>query len=477
MLDRFSKLLFIDLETTGANLAKDGITEIGIVEVTSEGVQRWSTLVNPQVPIPPFVQQLTGIDDAMVADAPTFDRVMDELQQRLQGSLFIAHNARFDYGFLRHAYKRHGIQLRCDVLCTVKLSRKLYPLEIRHSLDALVERHALKSDTRHRALADADLLWQLWRKLEAAMPVDRMRDAIELQLAKPNLPVALESEQLDDLPDGAGVYVFYGEHDVPLYVGRASNLRQRVLAHFPAGRATYKDAQLARQVRRLEWRETAGDVGAHLQQLAMNRALRPVHETRPQEDGVWSWRLRRDAAGGATPELVHDSDIDFGTAPDLFGLYPTREKAESALRSLAEKNALCLKLTHLETVAPGKPCSGYRARRCTGACIGIETSQRHALRLEHALSGVRVEPWPYRGPAAIIETASDGRQDVHIVDNWSYLGTARAEDEIWHLLDETASRPRFDADVYRLLQRALAKGKLRVRPLAAEAQRAALQSG
>jgi DNA polymerase-3 subunit epsilon len=462
MLDRFGKLLFIDLETTGANPATDGITEIGIVEVSAAGVQRWSTLVNPQAPIPPFVQKLTGIDDAMVRDAPAFGAVMQELQQRLQGGLFIAHNARFDYGFLRHAYKRHGINLRCDVLCTVKLSRKLFPLEIKHSLDALVARHALKADTRHRALADADLLWQFWRKLEAAVPAARLRNAIELQLQRPSMPAALKSEQLDDLPDGAGVYLFYGEHDVPLHVGRAAHLRQRVLAHFPSDHANCKDAHLARQIRRLEWRETAGEVGAHLLQLRMMRALQPAHDGLPQESGAWSWQLPAD---GGAPALVYTSDLDFGGAPQLYGLFASPQKAEAAWQALTAKNALCAVLTGREERHAGQPCSAYRMKRCTGACIGLESEQRHRLRLEHALAGIRLQAWPHAGAVTLTETGPDGRQDVHVVHNWAYLGTAQSEHEVWQVMEEVPARPPFDPDVYRLLQRAFARGKLRVRAL------------
>jgi DNA polymerase-3 subunit epsilon len=467
MLDRFGKLLFIDLETTGANPATDGITEIGIVEVSTAGVQRWSTLINPQTPIPPFIQQLTGINDEMVRDAPTFAAVMAELQQRLKGGLFIAHNARFDYGFLRNAYKRHGIDLRCDVLCTVKLSRKLFPLEIKHSLDALVVRHALQVDGRHRALSDADLLWQFWRKLEAAVPAERLRNAVGLQLQRPSIPAALEMEQLDDLPDSAGVYVFYGEGDVPLHVGRAPHLRQRVLAHFPADRASCKDALLARELRRLEWRETAGEVGAQLLQLQMVRTLRPLHDAQASGQGAWTWQLQpdEDRAGLPRPVLVHSSALDFGTAPRLYGLFTSRQKAEAALRALADKHALCLALTGQEDVPANTPCSALRIQRCTGACVGRETAQRHALRLEHALAGIRLQTWPYAGSVMLTETAADGRQDMHLVDNWAYLGTVRSEDELWRTLEETPSRPAFDPDVYRLLQRVFTKGKLRVQPL------------
>lgn len=173
------KLLFVDLETTGARQQEDRITEIGIVSVESDGrVERWTSLVNPGVPIPAFIGQLTGIHDDMVADAPPFAALMPELRQRLEGGLFIAHNARFDYGFLHHAFARAGHAFRPDILCTVRLSRHLFPQEKKHSLDTLIARHALVPQARHRALADADLLLQLWEKLKAGFADDIFAQAV-----------------------------------------------------------------------------------------------------------------------------------------------------------------------------------------------------------------------------------------------------------------------------------------------------------
>jgi DNA polymerase III subunit epsilon len=465
MLDRFGKLIFIDLETTGPNPSIDFITEIGIVEVSAAGVERWSTLVNPQVPIPPFIQRLTGIDDEMVRDAPTFAQVQEEVQRRLQDGLFIAHNARFDYGFLRNAYKRFDINLRCEVLCTVKLSRKLFPTEFKHSLDALVARHSLKCDARHRALADADLLWQFWRKIEAGVPRLSLHNAVNQLLQRPRIPAALEPEQLDDLPDGPGVYAFFGEHDVPLHVGRGAHLRQRVLSHFPADHASYKDAHLAREIRRLEWHETVGEVGAQLMQIQMTRALRPVHDKVPEEQEVFGWQLQRTEAGHLRAVLVSASELDFNHAPQLYGLFQSRQKAEAALRALVDKNALCAAATGLESLPAGAPCSLREHHLCLGACVGMETMERHALRLENTLAGIKLQAWPYAGPVAMIETGSDGRPAVHLIHNWAYLGSAEVEHELWHLLDEARGQPAFDADVYKVLQRALAKDLLQVRPL------------
>ncbi len=182
------KLIFIDLETTGANLINDRITEIGIVTVSADGgIERWSSFVNPGRSIPSFIQDLTGISDRMVAAAPTFDALADTVRARLEGGLFIAHNARFDYGFLHHALARTGHALSTDVLCTVKLSRRFFPEEKRHNLDTLITRHGLVPTARHRALADADLLWQLWEKLTASMPHDSFSQAIQALRQRPAL--------------------------------------------------------------------------------------------------------------------------------------------------------------------------------------------------------------------------------------------------------------------------------------------------
>ena len=165
MFDR--PVVFLDLETTGAKAGEDRITEIGLIEVDGGYfVREWSTLVNPGIPIPPLIQSLTGINDAMVATAPYFGDIAQELHDAIAGRMLIAHNARFDYGFLEQEFKRIDRDFSAPVLCTVRLSRKLFPQHARHNLDTLISRHDIDCDARHRALGDARVLWQLaqqWR--------------------------------------------------------------------------------------------------------------------------------------------------------------------------------------------------------------------------------------------------------------------------------------------------------------------------
>jgi len=187
-------LVFLDLETTGMTPAHERITEIGLVEVADgEFVGSWSQLVNPERDIPPFIQSLTGISDDMVAGAPTFGEFAPALFERLAGKLLIAHNARFDYGFLRSEFARFGLAYHARVLCTAKLSRKLYPEHRRHNLDSLIERHGLACRARHRALGDAEVLWQFVQKVYAEMDGASIEAAVQAQIDASGLPAGVSA--------------------------------------------------------------------------------------------------------------------------------------------------------------------------------------------------------------------------------------------------------------------------------------------
>jgi DNA polymerase III subunit epsilon len=455
----YDKLVFIDLETSGPNPLFDRITEVGIVEVSDGKTSHWSSLVNPEMPIPAFIQALTGISNAMVENAPTFPQIAKTLLERLEGSLFIAHNARFDYGFLRNAFKDLGYSLRCDVLCTVKLSRKLFPEEAKHNLDALIARHQLQPSGRHRALADAEVLWQLWRKLQESVPAQTFTDTLNLLLQRPSMPSNLPHDCLDDIPDTPGVYLFYGENELPLYVGKSIHLRQRVMSHFNADHRLYKDMRISHQIHRLEWRETAGEIGALLLEAQLIKELQPIHNRvlRRQRE-LCAWQLRPGANGHLQPVLTYASEQDFGGAPGLYGLFSSRRKAEDMLRGLAETHQLCLATLGLENrIKADKPCFAYQLHRCLGACIGHEPAHAHQARLEAALHKLKIRTWPYVGAIGLVEAGSDRRKDIHVVHNWCYLGTVRTKREVNALLKKAPNRPGFDADTYRILVKAVEK--------------------
>jgi DNA polymerase III subunit epsilon len=472
---RFQPMVFLDLETTGATATKDRITEIGIVDVTESGVERYSQLINPECRIPEFIQGLTGITEEMVAEAPRFEDVANDVLARLEGKLFVAHNARFDYGFIKNEFKRLGIDFRARVLCTVKLSRLLYPTEARHNLDALIARHGLIQSARHRALADADLIFQFWEKLHDDLDPDTLRSAVEKLSARPALPSQLDPDLPEQLPETHGVYIFYGDNDFPLYVGKSNNLRKRVMSHFSSDHARGKEMSLSLQVRRVEWIETAGEIAALLKESALVKSLLPSHNTRLRRNKeLCSWRIPSSVAGRRTnpalgaasdvardsdsfasatpqtgaPELVWARDLNLGAQPDLFGIFRSQKDALSMLSDVAKEEKLCKAVLGLEKAKPGSPCFGHQLKQCRGACVGAETPEKHHLRLVMAMARHKIPTWPYAGPIGLREGNL-----VHVVESWCYLGAAASDDDVRECLDR--AEPVFDLDVYKILRKAV----------------------
>jgi DNA polymerase-3 subunit epsilon len=442
-------IVFVDLETTGATPTADRITEIGIVEVSEDGVSEWSSLVNPETRISEFIERLTGISNAMVADAPPFDRIAEEVLGRLQGRLFVAHNARFDYGFLKNEFARTGLDFRATVLCTVKLSRRLYPQHRRHNLDALVERHGLRLADRHRALGDARLIWQFWQCLQREHAADELDAAIAQLTARPSLPPQLDAGLVDDLPEKHGIYLFYGETDLPLYIGKANNIKDRVLAHFRADHAAAKEMELSLQVKRIDWIETGGELGALLKEATLVKQLQPSYNRRlRRNDELCTWRLE---PGGdeLQPTLAMLADVDVGRDDGLFGLFKSRREAERVLREIADEHGLCHALLGIEKVRAGKPCWSHQLKKCRGACVGNERRPIHDARLLAALARIRLAVWPQPGAVGVREGES-----LHVLDAWRYLGSARDDEELRRLLE--LPLPPFDADVYKVLRKSAA---------------------
>jgi DNA polymerase-3 subunit epsilon len=455
---KFPRLAFVDLETTGGVASEDRITEVGIIEVDENGVREWSSLVNPQRHIPEFIQSLTGISDDMVKDAPTFAELADDIAARLADRVFIAHNARFDFGFLRSEFRRTGHDFNPPVLCTVRLSRKLFPGFARHNLDSVADRHCLQVTERHRALGDAQLIWQFWQKIHKTHSAETIEETVTRLLGQPGLPAKVDALRIEEMPSTHGVYLFYGDNGLPLYVGQAGNLRHRVLAHFSASHASVREQCICRETTRIEWIETGGELGASLQEASLVKKLMPAYN-RPMRgnDELCAWRLLQHKST-LKPVLAFADDLFFGYDPDLYGLYGNRHKACDALKAIADAHGLCHGLLGLEKLRVGKPCSARQSGTCVGACIGEESIESHNTRLHAALQGVHLQPWPFPGPIGIREGEA-----LHVVDCWAYLGMARSEQETAALLQEGSRR--FDRDVYQILQKRLPKLDEHIVPL------------
>jgi DNA polymerase-3 subunit epsilon len=447
-------LAIVDLETTGTRPAADRITEIGVLEIDRFQVRsEWSTLVNPGISIPSEIQALTGITHDMLASAPRFADLADELHERLAGRVFIAHNARFDYGFLRREFDRAGLKYQPRTVCSVKLSRRLYPGERGHDLDSLIARHGIACQARHRALGDADALWQFLR-IAARDHGDEVLSVAARQVAKqPALPAQLDRSQIDAVPEAPGVYLFYGERGAPLYIGKSRSMRSRILQHF------YSSAAWLQEVRRIECRRSVGELGALLTEARLVKELSPTYNR----------QLRRPEAtcgfvfDGKHLRLATADEIDADTLSFVYGVFRSRRAALQALRTLADEHGLCLQTLGFDAKHRGA-CFRHQIGRCAGVCTSREGIHAHHARVATALATLKTPAWPYAGAVGIVEEdRTRDATEVHAVDRWCYLGAARCEPEMADLLDE---RPRFDFDHYRILSRHLAKPGVRVVPIA-----------
>lgn len=451
LLDK--RLALLDLETTGTNPTRDRIIEIGLV-LFEDGkpVEEWSSLVNPETGIPPFIEGYTGISNAMVADAPTFARVGKELLLKLRDATLVAHNARFDYGFLKSEFGRLGYTLQLPVLCTVRLSRKLFPQERKHNLDAVIARHGLHCSSRHRALDDARVLGDFLTKIRRNLSHQTVENAVRQHLKQPSLPSGLSESNIKAIPEGPGVYRFYDAENRLLYVGKSVNLKQRVMSHFSGDHRSPKGLRISKQLHRIDWSETAGELGALLLEAEQVKQLNPIHNRQlRRHNNLSSIRIPAVDKGFAQPEIVTLCRLEETPLADLYGFYRTRNAAGKALRALMEDHALCAKALGLEK---GKgACFGYQLKRCRGACIGEESAPDHNARLFAALEEEKIRDWPYAGPIGIRERHPDGRrEEILLIDRWCHLGTAGTEEEIRDLLHNPLPLD-FDLDRYKALVR------------------------
>ncbi len=450
------RLAVIDLETTGMDPIRDRITEVAVILLDDDVVTHtWQTLINPGVGIPSEIQALTGISNAMVRDAPSFESIANTLNQLLSDRIFVAHNARFDYGFVKQSFAREGLAFTADVLCSVRLSRRLEPAHASHSLDALIVRHDLKTDSRHRAIGDAQLVVRLMQVLLERHGEQDYQAAVKRILKMPSLPPHLPMDAIDNIPDCPGVYVFYGVNDLPIYIGKSVDLRARVRSHFSSDYRTANDTRLSAEIRRIETQPCAGEMGALVLEALWvkqrspgnNKALRAKKEQgllqlNPEKEPVFS--------------LV--TDWEPAQLAGRYGPFTNKRTAKTWLQSLASANGLCWTALGLEKREG--PCFGHQVRKCYGLCVGQESALMHHARLVAAMADKQMPAWPFLHYGVVKEHSVLVGTEYLVFKDWCFVGLARNEQDLWEL-GQTKAELEFDLDIYRLLIKAHENGSLK----------------
>jgi len=451
-------LAFIDLENTGGHLERDRIVEIGLIRVSATGeAESWSTLIDPGMGLNPAVQGLTGIDPADLAHAPSFAQVADSLRARLEGRLLIAHDARMDLAFLRQEWRRLGQSFSADALCTLRLSRSLFPEEKRHGLDAIIERQQLPVRGRHRALADAETVAHFLARLYAKGATELVT-ACRRQWQRPALPSGLDPHSLEAIPDRPGVYLCYGEGDSLLYVGKSVHLRDRIWDHFYAATSQQRELRLVQQIRRLEWIETPTEFSSLLLEARLIKERQPILNRRlRRRENLFT--IAWDGIGSGAPRIVPMRDSGRG---ELYGSFASAYRARQSLRRIARRHGLCLQALGLENVTGG-PCFARQLKQCQGACCGVESPLLHDLRLGAALRHLRIEHWPWDGPMVLIEEGG-GQRRYHLLWQWIHCGWSNELGDLPGLWERREGD--FDMDIYRICHTALRRNLGIWRPLA-----------
>ena len=271
-------------------------------------------------------------------------------------------------------------------------------------------------------------------------------------------PHHIDRASIDALPSRPGIYIFRDELDRPLYIGKSINIRSRVLSHL----RTPEEARMLQQSRHVEFRRTAGDIGALLLESRLIKEMQPLYNKKLRRTREMC-TLRLEPAIGAVPEIVFACDHDFARTEHLYGLFATRKAALERLRLIVEEEKLCPAVTGLESVTHGRACFSRQIGRCLGACAGIESAEAHHQRLAAALEGMRVVVWPYKGAMGIVEEC-DGWSQVHIIDRWFYLGSIDHGRK--KLLIKPPAKRSFDVDTYKILVKPMLQGELKIVPVA-----------
>ena len=441
------KLAFLDVETTGLSVTRDRIIEIGILKVEKgKVIDTFSSLINPQTYVSPYIENITNIPLHDLEKAPTFYEVQERILEMLDGSVMVAHNVRFDYGFLRNEFKRYGKSFTSKHFCTARLSRFLFPKIRHHNLDSIIQRFSIQCENRHRAFDDAKVLWEYLQIMQKTISEKKFTEAIKKAMLKPSIPPLLQSKLPDTLPENPGVYIFYGDSEVPLYVGKSINIRERVLSHFASDHLSSKEMNISRQLKHVETLVTAGELGALLRESYLVKTLQPFYN-RQLRFARNIIVLKKHVNSNGYEEIISEEveHVDPSEIENIITVSRSKRQAKEFLAMIAKHFSLCEKLLHIEKTRDA--CFAYRLGVCKGACIGKENPIVYNAKVAMAFANHAIKKWPFDGPIIITERNNILEiEEQFLVDKWCLLGSRTDEGEF-----KSKEKHEFDVDTYKVL--------------------------
>jgi DNA polymerase-3 subunit epsilon len=373
----------VDIETTGGYAANNAITEVAIVlHDGNREVKRYETLVNPGMTIPRYVQALTGIDDEMVSDAPYFSEIAPFIHEWLKDAVFIAHNVNFDYSFLKHQLKACGLDLDTKKLCTIRLSRKVFPGAPSYSLGNICQYLGITIPNRHRAGGDADATVQLFEMILRNGGLEHIRGMLKTNSKEQYLPVNLPADQLSRLPETPGVYYFHDQKGKVIYVGKARNLRRRVHSHFSNNKPGRQKQDFLRNIYSISHEITGTELMAFLLECIEIKRLWPAYNRSLKRfEPTFGLYLYEDRNGYS--RLILEKTKKQLTPIYTFSLLM---EGQNLLRKLIRQWRLCPRLCFVQTGEDR--CEGLKDDSCYGACEKKETPAAYNRRVDEAITAL-----------------------------------------------------------------------------------------
>ncbi len=369
----------IDIETTGGSPGKERITEIAIF-IYDKGhiTDEFCSLVNPERNIPYYITGLTGITNEMVADAPMFYEIAKDIVDITRDKIFVAHNARFDYSFIRQEFKNLGYSYKRNIIDTVSLSRRLLPGHSSYSLGKLCKDLGIEINGRHRASGDAMATVRLFELLLQTEKESGQESVINnSKLSK--LHPALNTARLDSLPEEPGVYYFYNDKNDLIYTGKSRNIQQRVMSHL-SNNTSKRAMQMRGEIADIDFELTGNELIALLKESAEIKLNKPVYNRAQRRTGfTWGIFSCTDAKGYIRFEI---RDTGKGEEQAL-SVFTSKEKAKARLAGLVSKYELCQQLCGL--YKSGNGCFHRQVGICRGACVGEENAASYNMRARKAM--------------------------------------------------------------------------------------------
>jgi DNA polymerase-3 subunit epsilon len=443
----------VDIETTGNGYRGQKITEISIFIFDGEKiVDVFTSLVNPEQKIPHFITNLTGITDAMVRTAPKFYEIAKKIAEITKDTIFVAHNVNFDYNIIRDEFKSLGFDFKRKKLCTVRLSRKIIPGLSSYSLGNICSAEGIEIAARHRAKGDAEATVELFRRLIIRDHKFTINSFLNAKSREATLPPLLDKQVVDTLPEKHGVYYFKNEKKEVIYVGKANNIKQRVISHFYDKKK--KERTMCLETADISYTETGSELIALLHESSEIKHLYPKFNRAQRKAGEAVGLFSYEDQKG----ILHLAFNRLKLTPNPIMKFYSMAACRTTLEKICSAFELCPKYCHLQTNV--NACFHFQLQQCRGVCSEKEAIESYNKRVRKAIKSLGLQ-------TENLVIKENGRTDEELgfvlILNGIYQGfgyvnknleLSSLEDYLLHITPQKDNR-----DVQRILNAYLSKNK------------------